>query len=1034
MIGRRIVMVLLLGMSMVIALPHFGTAKPDPTRALLKSGLQRYEQGQYYEAVHFYQKALAVDSTLSEAQYYLGDCYRNLFQYELALQYYQQVQDATYPLLPLNMGLVHKSLGHYNRAEKYFNFFIQKISQEPIEDQQYWLEKAEGELVSLSALQQSPFGPMIDIKISKLPTPINSSSHDLAAIPYRDAKGLIVTSTRLGSKGNQYNDQHGESFSDNFLFMQDSNGWQDASATHRFSTINTSLDEGPGTISADGQKYYFTRYTSKGDYHIYVSDFVNDQWKSPHPLSAPINLPGYISKHPALSDSGDTLFFSSNRPGGYGESDLWMSVYVGGDWQSPVNLGPKVNTAYHETAPHWDARQQAIFFASNGHPGWGGFDLFMTPLLATGLPTQIVNVGKPLNSAKDDTYIWVGEHTGYVTSNRDNATGSFDIYQYQYDNGPKLLLSITSQSLWDTWEALSYSKRTEEEASEAYKFFSSLPTEEQEALQRTVRRRIFEAILSEEDFSNTVLDEAQSMGKAHKDKIQKLVDDQLAFYRSFEIPVWNEDSLRWFSTLSSEEQKHIEKITQMRVLQALLQQTDDAWAEETFTYEALSSEQRTWVEEATNRGMQHFQEVANELVGMKELIQWQTLSPKEKNQLQQELSYRYFSTILPPDETADQALHRYEQLPSELQKNIDRMAYTLISQGKDQSDFGMNEGAFRLDTLSSEDQRSLAALVLYRSEELRKQLDADVNGYARSWEELPKEEKNMIQRSVASRRFTKQVESEFSLKAKSSRQQINLHALLQANPDIVTITGKLKMGSSMAGPVTIALGNRQKQLRTTTEPDGDFLFERVNYQQSQQLIIGEEDNSMTEMLSFYLEELEVTVVQDSQFVESFDNIYFESNRHQLTDKAAPILDRVAAFHQRHPDIRIQIHAYADSVGGQSYNYQLSERRGEAVFQSLIQRGVQSLALRIMPQGKEVIGSAKALAYSRRVEFKITGINTLYNPTRTHYLLSAYPDLDKLAQRYGVTVDQILAANPGVSMQPSPYTIIKIAKKPVQDGL
>src|SRR5690606_33581085 len=99
-------------------------------------------------------------------------------------------------------------------------------------------------------------------------------------------------------------------------------------------------------------------------------------------------------------------------------------------------------------------------------------------------------------------------------------------------------------------------------------------------------------------------------------------------------------------------------------------------------------------------------------------------------------------------------------------------------------------------------------------------------------------------------------------------------------------------------------------------------------QQSQQLLIGQKGSSMAEMLSYHLEELEITVVQDSIFLETFDNLYFDTNEHDLAEEAKPVLARIADFHQRYPDIGIQIHTYADSVGSQTYNLQLSKRRGE----------------------------------------------------------------------------------------------------------
>nr|WKN36176.1 OmpA family protein [Tunicatimonas sp. TK19036] len=1026
----RGVSILILFIQIIIGISGVVTvslAKPDPTRELLRSAFDYYNQGQYYEAIRFYEEALLIDSTLSEAHYYMADCYQYLFQYELASKHYKSVDPThkpEYPLLAMNLGLVQKSLGNYEQAETHFKEFAQQPNKQ-LENNEYWLERAKDELASLAKIRKPPFAPQINPNIVKLPSPVNTESHDFAAVPYRDSSHIVITSTRMGSKGNQYHVQHGEAFSDNYVFLADSNHWKETTQIHHFTNVNSTLDDGPGVLSEDGNTYYFTRTTHQGDYHIYYSLFVNNQWKMPRPLPAPVNLPGYVSKHPALSASGDTLFFSSDRPGGLGKSDLWMSVRHQDEWQHPINLGPSINTSNHETSPHWNAETETLFFASNGHPGWGGFDLFTTTILPYDLPSQVINLGKPLNSSKDDTYIWVGKNYGYVTSNRDSTLGNFDIYKYQYDNESKVLLSLTSESFWDLWA--SRLGLSDEEQREAQKFFSTLPSEEQDAMQRAVRKRIFNTLLAEGTIEDILsMDESQQFLSVHGEKIQEMVENQIAFYLNFQIPTWKDETRKWFSALEPNEKDKIEKIVQTMVIQSLLQQEDASVLQGDYQYEELSAEQFTWVEQTTAQGVRSFREFADEFIALEEVFEWQTLSPEEKEQLSRELSYRHFSSVaLSSDETLEQVRYRYEQLPIDKQEQIDRLAQALIVNGKASNNVQLNEDAFQLEVLSSEEQRSLARLVVYRAEEMRKRNAGDNKMEAYVWEELPQETKYKLQRGGTNRQFAKRIVSDPSIQNQSYRQQINLHALLQANPDVVTIRGRIKQTQSKGVSVPVSLGTKYNRLRTQTDSEGVFSFSKVNYLQSSQIFLGEAETSMSEMLSLYLEEIEIIVDQDSLFTESFDHIYFETNSYQLTGEAVPVLSRIVNFHQSHPDVTIQIHAYADSTGSRSFNYQLSKKRSESVFSSLVSKGVDSNKLKLVPKGKEETNQSNDLAYSRRVEFKITGTNTTFNPTREIYLISSNTDLDVVARRYKKTVKQILEDNPGLGEKPSPYSVIKI---------
>ncbi len=318
----------------------------------------------------------------------------------------------------------------------------------------------------------------------------------------------------------------------------------------------------------------------------------------------------------------------------------------------------------------------------------------------------------------------------------------------------------------------------------------------------------------------------------------------------------------------------------------------------------------------------------------------------------------------------------------------------------------------------------MAQLIAYRVGQIKDQYASEVNMDSFQWETLPSETKNSVNQAVAYRQFEAHRSASLSL-LEESPQTVSLRSIIQSNPEVFTIRGKLRSLVASHDTVAVSLSTINGDISTIAQPDGSFVFQKVAYQDSPQLFIEPASGSLTQLLTTSLEELELVVEQDSQFVASFDNIYFETNQYSLTKEAFPTLERVIEFHRKHSDVTIQIHAYADSVGSSAFNYQLSQQRGKTVHQYLTDHRVSTQAIKVVPRGKEILNSSQALSYSRRVEFVISGSNTRYNPTRQIYLLSATPNLKAIATRYQISVEELISQNPGLPQSPAPYSIIKV---------
>jgi Outer membrane protein and related peptidoglycan-associated (lipo)proteins len=202
---------------------------------------------------------------------------------------------------------------------------------------------------------------------------------------------------------------------------------------------NTSSHETAQMISPDGHYVFFGRSDARselgwerGGSDLYMAYTADSIWSVPQSFGGTINTPAYEGM-PCLSADNRELFFVSNRPDGFGGMDIWVSRFENGLWQLPRNLGPEVNTAGDETAPFLHTDNNTLYFASTGHVGLGGSDLFYCRRTGDTTWTKPRNLGYPINSSADENgmSITLDGRTGYLSSDRDSVVGNFDIYSFQ---------------------------------------------------------------------------------------------------------------------------------------------------------------------------------------------------------------------------------------------------------------------------------------------------------------------------------------------------------------------------------------------------------------------------------------------------------------------------------------------------------------------------------------------------------------------------------------------------------------------------
>ncbi len=198
--------------------------------------------------------------------------------------------------------------------------------------------------------------------------------------------------------------------------------------------LNTPDNEGAHTMTADGRLLYYTacnRRDGKGQCDLYISRLESGKWGAPVNLGSPVNS-RYSEKHPTISADGRMLYFSSDRPGGKGSYDIWVSTKTGNQWTDPVNLGDSINTPGLEQSPFIHPDQQTLFFSSAGWPGMGQGDLFVSRLSPDHTWSKAANLGYPINTFNDEIGLTVNAQgdRAYFASDRQSGKDT-DIYTFE---------------------------------------------------------------------------------------------------------------------------------------------------------------------------------------------------------------------------------------------------------------------------------------------------------------------------------------------------------------------------------------------------------------------------------------------------------------------------------------------------------------------------------------------------------------------------------------------------------------------------
>ncbi len=394
-----------------------------------KSG-KEIKGDKYFERYSFaaaIEKYVEVDGLTIEGKRRLAESYRNTNQVAKAKSAYEafvNTSDATANDI-FNYASILRLNGNYDESIVYLNKFKDKapndkraISYVSNSDQLSNLHKDEGRY-----------------KINVLD--VNTDNQDFGPAYFKQQ--IVFASTRGGASSvkRSYN-WNNLPFLD--LYASDIDNGQLKEPKQLNKSLNAKLHDGPASFNAEGTLMAFTRNDPKTKsedgtvkLQLYFAT-VDDKGKWGKEEAFKLNNSEYSCGHPCLSADGKVMYFASDMPGGIGGVDIYrIAKKDDGTWGEAVNLGDAVNTEGDEMFPFYQEEQGILFYASNGHIGLGGLDIYISPDMGDGEFVKVLNAGTPMNTRYDDFALIVDEKMskGYFTSNRDGGKGDDDIYSFE---------------------------------------------------------------------------------------------------------------------------------------------------------------------------------------------------------------------------------------------------------------------------------------------------------------------------------------------------------------------------------------------------------------------------------------------------------------------------------------------------------------------------------------------------------------------------------------------------------------------------
>lgn len=400
---------------------NFITTKeaPEKVKDAFKAAYAEFSANEFDKCIKSLDKIIKKTPNFVNAYYLMADCYIRQKNWAKAIEFL----DKSAVLAPDNDPGVYYSLGQiameqeqYVDARKHLEKFLTYPSKSEARDRAAQKSLADAKFRPEALSKPVKFEP------KNMGENINSAQREYFPSVTADENTLIYT-IQIGEG------QLGQE--DLYRSLRKNGVWTKAEP---LPNVNTPENEGAQSVSADGKFLVFTVCNRAGDYgscDLYFSERVNGKWTKPKNIGAPINTANWESQ-PSVAPNGDAIYFTRGGARGQGDKNLMVSYRNSdGSWAEPQPL-TTLNTSFNEGSPCIHPDGQTLYFSSDGHPGMGSFDLFLSRLQPDGTWGQPENLGYPINTAQAEEALAVtlsGE-LAFIASDRPGGFGSLDIYSF----------------------------------------------------------------------------------------------------------------------------------------------------------------------------------------------------------------------------------------------------------------------------------------------------------------------------------------------------------------------------------------------------------------------------------------------------------------------------------------------------------------------------------------------------------------------------------------------------------------------------
>lgn len=405
------------------------TTKSKKAKKAFNGALTFFQEKRYSDALDYVNKALSYDPDFVEAYILKGQIAQDQNDIDEALKNYRKAAEVNsdyYPKIYYKMAILEQKNGYFTEALKDYKTYARRWDADPT------LRKTIEHNIDICDFAAKQMANPVPFNPKNLGPNVNSDFDEIVNTISVDDQSMVITQRKY--KKSAKTGKRISNITEDFMASErmKSGDWGALSPLDGF---NSDGNEGAMSISPDGKLRVYAacgREEGYGGCDLYYSELQSGRWSHSRNMGDGVNS-RWWETNSTISSDGKTIYFVSNRRGGYGKSDIWkVTRQANGTWGNAVNLGSKINTKGMEMTPYIHPDGKTLYFASEGHIGMGGSDLYVSRMNEKEEWSEAVNLGYPINTKENEMGIIINAagNLAYISADRQGGYGGFDVYSF----------------------------------------------------------------------------------------------------------------------------------------------------------------------------------------------------------------------------------------------------------------------------------------------------------------------------------------------------------------------------------------------------------------------------------------------------------------------------------------------------------------------------------------------------------------------------------------------------------------------------